>query len=97
MTLRIVPQARRHLDSIAEYIRQCNPRAARHVRTDIRHTLKLLEQFPHMGHGGAEEGTREVVVPQRPYVIVHRVEPNGDVVVIGIYHGAQLRPGQTEL
>jgi plasmid stabilization system protein ParE len=96
MTLRFAPQARRHLDSISEYIRQHNPGAARRVRTEIPQTLKLLDQFPHMGHAGAAKGTHEVVVPHRSYVIVHRIEPNGDVVVVGIYHSAQLRPGQPE-
>jgi addiction module RelE/StbE family toxin len=97
MTLRVTPQARRHLNGIARYIRERNPAAARRVRAEIRRTLDLLSEFPHTGHKGAATGTREIVVPHLPYVIVHTVERNGDVYVIGIYHGTQLRPGQTDL
>jgi len=96
MTLRFVPRARTHLRSIALYIRHKNPAAARGVRKRIQDTLAVLEQFPRAGHEGAEPGTREVVVPQLPYVIVHTVDAAGDVTVIGVYHAAQLRPGQTE-
>jgi toxin ParE1/3/4 len=97
MTVRIAPQARRHLDAIARYIRERNPAAASRVRAEIRATLKMLSVFPHAGHGGTAPSTREIVVPGLPYIIVHVVEPNGDVSVVGIYHGAQLRPGQAEL
>ena len=97
MTIRVAPQARRHLDAIAHYIRDRNPAAAVRVRAEIRATLKMLSDFPHAGHEGAAPGTREIVVPGLPYIIVHIVEPSGDVSVVGIYHGAQLRPGQTDL
>jgi plasmid stabilization system protein ParE len=57
--------------------------------------MPLLTDFPMIGHEGALQGTREMVVPGLPYIIVHRVEPAEAVVVIlGVYHGAQRRPGQ---
>jgi hypothetical protein len=35
------------------------------------------------------------VVTGLPYVIVHELDDAaGEVVILGIYHGAQLRPGQ---
>ncbi len=97
MTVRFTPQARKHLSRIAQYIRQLNPSAAHKVRQRIRQTAATLDQFPHIGHEGADPVTREVVVPQSPYIIVHTVDAGGDVYVIGIYHGAQLRPGQGDL
>jgi len=41
-------------------------------------------------------GTRELVVPSLPSIVVHRIETSDDpaVTILGIYHGAQLRPGQ---
>jgi len=45
-----------------------------------------------MGHPGAVPGTREIGVAGLPYIIVHLLAPDA-VIVIGIYHGAQLRPG----
>ena len=57
--------------------------------------MRLLMDFPMIGHEGVLQGTREMVVPGLPYIIVHRVErAGGMVVILGIYHGAQRRPGQ---
>jgi toxin ParE1/3/4 len=96
LRLRFTPRARRHLDTIAEYIAERNPVAAQRVGARIRETIDLLSRFPHIGHPGALPGTREMGLPGLPYIIVHRIE-NGDedtLVILGIYHGAQLRPGQ---
>ena len=96
MKLRFTQRARRHLDSIGEYNSQLNPDAARRVGERIRETTELLAAFPYIGHEGALAGTREIVVPALPYIIVHRIETGDDeaVVILGVYHGAQLRPGQ---
>jgi toxin ParE1/3/4 len=94
--LRFTPRARRHLDAISEYITERNPDAARRVGTRIRETINLLAAFPDMGHDGTLPETREMVVPGLPYIVVHRIE-SGDaeaLVILGIYHGARLRPGQ---
>ncbi len=96
MRLRYTLRARRHLDAISEYIIERNPDAARRVGARIRETIDLLVAFPDIGHQGALSGTREMVVPGLPYVIVHRVETGDEdtLVILGVYHGAQLRPGQ---
>ena len=96
MKLRFTRRARRHIEKIADYIVERNPNAARYVGGRIRETIELLAAFPDVGHEGALAGTRELVVPGLPYIVVHRVnrgEP-GEVVILGVYHGAQLRPGQ---
>ena len=57
--------------------------------------MRLLTDFPMIGHEGTLQGTREMVVPGLPYIIVHRVDAaEGEVVILGVYHGAQRRPGQ---
>jgi toxin ParE1/3/4 len=91
--LRYTQRALRHLDSIADHIAQQNPEAARGVGARIRETIDLLAAFPHMGHQGSLPGTREMVVPGLPYIIVHRCDED-TLVILGVYHGAQLRPGQ---
>jgi toxin ParE1/3/4 len=63
----------------------------------IRETTSLLLDFPYIGREGALSGTRELVVPSLPYIVVYRVEiaeEETTVVILGVYHGAQLRPGQ---
>ena len=95
MKLRYTQRARRHLDIIADYIGERNPDGPARRRADWE-TIGLLVQFPYIGHQGALAGTREIVVPGLPYVVVHRVETgeNEAIVILGVYHGAQLRPGQ---
>ena len=51
--------------------------------------------FPEKGRNGAVGGTREWVVKGLPYIIVYETTPeDGELAILGIYHGAQLRPGQ---
>jgi toxin ParE1/3/4 len=52
-----------------------------------------MAAFPQMGHSGLLPGTREMVVPGLPYIVVHRSDEDA-LVILGVYHGAQLRPGQ---
>jgi toxin ParE1/3/4 len=96
MTLRYTRRARRHLDAIAEYIADRNPAAARRVGERIREAVSLLGDLPYIGREGVLAGTRELVVPGLPYVVVYRVDiaEQETVVILGVYHGAQLRPGQ---
>lgn len=96
MKLRYTPQARLHLDAIAEYVGARNPAAAQRVGARIGEMIDLLAAFPHMGRKGQLPGTREMVVPGLPYVIVYRIESGDEeaLAILGIYHGAQRRPGQ---
>jgi plasmid stabilization system protein ParE len=91
--LRYTRRALRHLNSIANYIAERNPEAARGVGARIKETIELLSGFPQMGHEGSLPGTREMVVPGLPYIVVHRSDEDA-LTILGIYHGAQLRPGQ---
>jgi plasmid stabilization system protein ParE len=94
--LRYTLRALRHLNSIADHIAERNPEAARAVGARIRETIDLLARFPKMGHDGSLPGTREMVVPGLPYIVVHRrdIRDEDTLVILGVYHGAQLRPGQ---
>jgi plasmid stabilization system protein ParE len=57
--LRVTPQARRHLEAIAEYLTERSPAASRFAGLRIRETMRLLTDFPMIGHEGALQGTRE--------------------------------------
>jgi len=96
MKVYYTPRALRHVREISVYLREHSPSAARQVARRIRRTINLLGQFPESGHEGMLIGTREFVPRGLPYVIVYRRE-FGDIqaiTVLGIYHGAQLTPGQ---
>jgi plasmid stabilization system protein ParE len=93
MRLRFTAPAIRHVTSIAEYISRDDPSAALKVGQRIRTACELLTDFPSIGRPGVRSGTRELSIRGLPYVIVHRVTED-EIVILGIYHVRQLRPGQ---
>ena len=95
MRVRYTIDALLHIAAIHTYINERNPVAAKRVVGRIRAAAERLGQLPKMGHAGAAAETREWVVVGLPYVIVHELNGSEDeIVVLGVYHGAQLRPGQ---
>lgn len=91
--VRYTLRATRHMRGIAAYLRAQSPMAMRNVVRRIRDVTELLSEFPEIGHAGTLVGTREIGVPGLPYVIVHRIDLDA-VSIVGVYHTAQLRPGQ---
>jgi plasmid stabilization system protein ParE len=95
MKVRYTIDALFHIAAIHSYINERNPIAAVRVVARIRAAAERLGNHPHIGHPGAAPETREWVVTGLPYVIVHELnEPDDEIVILGVYHGAQLRPGQ---
>jgi plasmid stabilization system protein ParE len=96
MKVRYTIEALLHIAEIHAYINERNPIAATRVVSRIRAATDQLGDSPLMGHAGAAAGTREWVVVGLPYVIVHELSTDeSELVILGIYHGAQLRPGQS--
>lgn len=81
--------ARRNLDSIGAYIALDNPRAA--AKTIVRIVKRVREQlveYPGSGKAGRFEGTKELIFPDLPYIVVYTVREN-TVIVIRVFHAAQ--------
>ena len=94
--LRYSSAAFAHISHVYDYISGKNPVAATRVIGRIRSAAERLIDHPEMGRVGLVSGTREWVVTGLPYIIVYEVRPElEEIIVLGIYHGAQLRPGQT--
>jgi toxin ParE1/3/4 len=95
MKVRYTIDALLHIAEIHSYINERNPVAATRVVARIRSASEQLGESPRIGHAGAAAGTREWAVVGLPYVIVHELnEADGEMIVLGVYHGARLRPGQ---
>ncbi len=60
------------LARVLEYIAADNVEAAQQVARAIRAASDRLDQFPQMGRIGAVPGTRELVVPNLPYMLIYR-------------------------
>ena len=85
MRVRYRRSALTDLLDIHRYIAEDNPRAARFVIGRIRTSITRLELFPESGRAGALPGTRELVVPGLPYIVVYLIEPDF-VDIRAVYH-----------
>lgn len=88
MRVRWATPAAEDLYHIVEHFKQDNPSAAARVAKVLYDGCGNLGQFPRTGRRGRTEGTRELVFPGLPYIVVYRI--NDQIVeIIPIYHGAQ--------
>jgi len=81
-------EASRTLDKHYEYLAARNPKAAGFVFKRIVAGTKRLQQFPQSGRQGRFEGTRKVVVPGVPYIVVYRVSA-ASVEILRVFHTSQ--------
>ncbi len=84
-------RAVRHLVALRQYIAKDNPAAARDVAERILAAVELLRDHPHLGRSGRILGTREIVIPDTPFVIPYRVR-EGSIELIAVFHGRQKWP-----
>jgi addiction module RelE/StbE family toxin len=91
MRLRWTPAAADDLEAIGDYLARHLPTFAQSTILEIYQAILTLRSTPYRGRAGREEGTRELVLPRLPYIVVYRVREN-DVEILHIYHGAQHRP-----
>ncbi|PPD16801.1 MAG: type II toxin-antitoxin system mRNA interferase toxin, RelE/StbE family [Methylobacterium sp.] len=76
------------LIDIADYVSERNPVAARAMGDRLRGAIDKLPDFPMAGRPGRVAETRELVVPDTPFVVPYRVR-NGRIEVLAIFHAAR--------
>lgn len=86
-----LPEARRSRESQLAYIAERNVSAAVDMGEAISAAVARLADFAEIAPPGRVPGTRELVVPGTPYIVVYRVEPLA-VLILRILHGAQRWP-----
>jgi len=86
--LRFLSPALRDLDDIERYIAARNPDAARAVVRRILQQTQKLKTIPYLGRPGNRPGTRILVVPRLPYLVVYEIAGH-EIVVLGVMHGAR--------
>lgn len=91
MQIRWSPAAADDLSRIFEYLSPENPTAAQRIVKTIYESAGSLGFFPNRGRTGRVDGTRELVLPSLPFVIVYRVLEDA-VEVAAVLHGAQRWP-----
>ncbi len=90
MKIRYKARARDDLEGIHRYISQFDRAAASAVVRRIERAVNRLSIVPMSGRAGIVKGTRLLVVPDVPYIVVHRVGAD-TVDIIAILHTARRR------
>ena len=86
------PDAVSDLETISEHIEQDRGlEAANRVARAIYNAVQSLRAMPYRSRMGRVEGTRELVVPSLPYLVVYQVSQER-ILVLSILHGAQKWP-----
>jgi addiction module RelE/StbE family toxin len=80
MRLRWTSAAADDLENIANYLFEKTPENAARLIRELYDAPSTLKSFPNRGRAGKKEGTRELVMPSLPYIIVYQVR--GDTVHI---------------
>jgi addiction module RelE/StbE family toxin len=90
MNLRYTVSALRHIEEIHKYIAERDTEAARRVVLRIERSIGRLAFLPLSGRPGVVAGTRTLVVPGLPYVVIYRVR--GELVdIVAVLHTARRR------
>jgi toxin ParE1/3/4 len=58
----------------------------------IATAVNRLADFPALGRPGRKPGTRELVIPRLPYIVIYRVRGER-VQILRVLHTARERPG----
>lgn len=84
--------ARRDFLNICDWIDERNPAAAEKVGWRLLDAVDRLAERPFQGRVGRVEGTRELVFPGLPYVMIYLIEGEDAVAIVRIIHGAMRWP-----
>ena len=92
MKLTWSPEALEDLRSIQSYIAAENPDAARSVVMAIVRLVEIqLPEHPRSGRPGRVEGTRELVMPNFPYIVPYCIAGD-EIEILGVQHAARTWP-----
>jgi len=80
-----------HLAHLRAYIARDDPDAAGRIAMTLLAAVERLAALPSLGRPGRVPGTRELVVPETPYVIPYRLR-GSRLEVIAVFHGRQRWP-----
>jgi toxin ParE1/3/4 len=99
MKVRWTDPAQTDLFEILDYIARDNPAAAERVERRLVAAVASLAEQPRRGRPGRVEGTRELVIPPLPYIVIYRIverplRPISEIAVMRVLHGARRWPAQ---
>lgn len=91
MRVRWLASALHNLEDIGAYIAHEDPAAALRMVDRVEICTDGSENNPERGREGRVDGTRDLVIPGTPYLVVYRLGA-GTVDLLRVLHGAQQWP-----
>ena len=79
------------LEGIGDFVAHDNPNAADRIVMRIVEAVEILRDHPHLGRAGRIAGTRELVIPETPYIVPYRVVDD-EVQILAVLHAARRWP-----
>ena len=97
MKVRWTDPAQTDLFEILDYIARDNPVAAERVERRLVSAVASLAQQPRRGRPGRVAGTRELVIPRLPYIVIYKIVERplrmaGEIAIMRVLHGARRWP-----
>lgn len=86
-------RARRDLHELIAYIAEDSVQTAELVSERIWKAVAQLANMPKSGRLGRVAGTRELVVPRTPYLLVYRIRSRR-VFILRVFRGARRWPAR---
>jgi len=86
-------RAVQHLVSLRKFIAKDSEQNAAVVARRILESIDLLQLHPEMGTPGRVLGTRELVIPDTPFIVPYRVRRDR-LELIAVFHGHQKWPSK---
>jgi toxin ParE1/3/4 len=90
MRVRWTAPAAIDLENIHHYLQEHYPEHRNKTILTLYRAAKSLRWAALRGRHGRVEGTRELILPSLPYIIVYRIK-NEIVEVLRVYHASQQR------
>lgn len=88
MKIRWTLPAVNNLQSIFEFIAADNEEAAHRTMERIHTAIERVAQMPYSSRMGKRAGTRELVIPRTPYIVLYRIHEEA-IQILRVFHGAQ--------
>jgi len=89
--IRWLARALHNLRDASEYIAEENPAAARQLVARIEDSVALLENQPALGRPGRVPGTRELIIPNTPFIVPYRL-CEGRIDILRVFHASRRWP-----
>jgi toxin ParE1/3/4 len=90
MTILWLASAEHDLETLTDYIAEDNPNSALQIFIKIRLSVEKLKIHSYLGREGRVKRTRELVVPNLPFIIVYSIKK--DIRILAVLHTSRKWP-----